>query len=164
MKKSLRRLQVVNKETQSLLLTFNRFHILFWGFCCWLWVKICLLGKVFQGFEEHLWLLYTFPSKQIHAQSRQWKPLKQQKIIHMETYSKINQGRCPTKKLFLNISQNSQENTCYIISFSIKLWAWGLQLIKVETLAQVLFCKFYEILKDTFFTGHLRVLLIFGRK
>ena len=32
------------------------------------------------------------------------------------------------KKVFLEISQNSQENTCARVSFSIKLQALGLQL------------------------------------
>ena len=35
LKKVLDMLQYVKKETQSPLLTFNRFHILFWGFCCY---------------------------------------------------------------------------------------------------------------------------------
>ena len=39
------------------------------------------------------------------------------------------------KKVILEISQNSQENTCARVSFLIKLQAWGLQLIKKETLA-----------------------------
>ena len=36
--------------------------------------------------------------------------------------------RCFVKKLFLEISHNSQENTCARVSFLIKLQAWGLQL------------------------------------
>ena len=32
------------------------------------------------------------------------------------------------KKLFLEISQNSQQNTCAKVSSLIKLQAWGLQL------------------------------------
>ena len=36
--------------------------------------------------------------------------------------------RCSIKKLFLEISQNSKENTCARVSFLIKLQAWGLQL------------------------------------
>ena len=36
--------------------------------------------------------------------------------------------RCSVKKMFLKISQNSQENTCARASFSIKLQASGLQL------------------------------------
>ena len=36
--------------------------------------------------------------------------------------------RCSVKKVFLEISQNSQENTCARISFLIKLQVWGLKL------------------------------------
>ena len=36
--------------------------------------------------------------------------------------------RCSVKKVFLNILQNSQENTCARASFSIKLQALWLQL------------------------------------
>ena len=32
--------------------------------------------------------------------------------------------RCSVKKVFLEISQNSQENTCARVSFLIKLQAW----------------------------------------
>ena len=46
-------------------------------------------------------------------------------------------------KLFIEISQNSQENTCTRVSFLIKLQAWGL--------AQVFCCEFCEISKNTFF-------------
>ena len=36
--------------------------------------------------------------------------------------------RCSVKKMFLEISQNLQENTCARLSFSIKLQASSLQL------------------------------------
>ena len=36
--------------------------------------------------------------------------------------------RCFVKKVFLEISQNSQENTCSRVSFLIKLQAKGLEL------------------------------------
>ena len=49
--------------------------------------------------------------------------------------------RCSVKKVVLEISQNSQENTCASVSF----------LIKTRTLAQVFSCEFCEISKDTFF-------------
>ena len=54
------------------------------------------------------------------------------------------------KKVFLEISQNSQENTCARVSFLIKLQASSLQFIKKETLAQVFSCEFCEISKNTF--------------
>ena len=51
--------------------------------------------------------------------------------------------------MFLEISQNSQENTCARVSFLIKLQAWGF--IKKKTLAQAFSCEFCEISKNTFF-------------
>ena len=36
--------------------------------------------------------------------------------------------RCSVKKMFLKISQNSQDNTRVAVSFLIKLQTWGLQL------------------------------------
>ena len=56
-----------------------------------------------------------------------------------------------SEKVFLEISQNLQENTCARVSFLIKL------LFKKETLALVLSCEFYEISKNTFFAEHIRV-------
>ena len=52
--------------------------------------------------------------------------------------------------MFLDISQNSQENTCVRVSFLIKLQAWG----RLQTLAQVFSFEFYEISKNTFFREH----------
>ena len=57
--------------------------------------------------------------------------------------------RCSVKTVFLEISQNSQENTCARVSFLIKLQA-ACNFIKKETLAQVFSCEFYEISKNTF--------------
>ena len=51
-------------------------------------------------------------------------------------------------ELFYKISQ---ENTCARVLFLIKLQASGLKFIKKETLAQVFFCEFCEIFKNTFF-------------
>ena len=57
---------------------------------------------------------------------------------------------CSVKKVFLEISQNSQENTCTRVSFLIKLQAWGLQLYLKKSLAQVFSCEFCGISKNTF--------------
>ena len=57
------------------------------------------------------------------------------------------------KKVFFEISQNSQENTCARVSFLIRLQVSNF--IKREALAQVFSCEFYEISKNTFFTEHL---------
>ena len=52
------------------------------------------------------------------------------------------------KKMFLKISQNSQESTCALVSFLTKLLAKACNFIK-ETLAQMFSCEFYEIAKNT---------------
>ena len=58
--------------------------------------------------------------------------------------------RYSVKKVFLEISQNSQENICARFSFLIKLQASDRQFYEKKTLAQVLSCEFYEIFKKTF--------------
>ena len=62
--------------------------------------------------------------------------------------------RCSVKKMFLEISHNSQENTCPRVSFLLKLQV--LAFIKKETLAHVLSCEFCKISKITLFTEQLR--------
>ena len=57
--------------------------------------------------------------------------------------------------MLLEISQNSQENTCARASFLIKLQAEPCNFIKKETLAQVFSCEFCEFSKNTSFTEHL---------
>ena len=58
--------------------------------------------------------------------------------------------RCSVKKVLLEISQNSQENTCAKASF----------FIRKETLAQVFSSEFCKILKNVFFYRNLRWLLL----
>ena len=60
------------------------------------------------------------------------------------------------EKVFLEVSQNSQENTCARVSFLIKLLDSAWNFIKKETLAQVSSCEFCEVSKNNFFTQHLR--------
>ena len=56
--------------------------------------------------------------------------------------------RCSVKKVFLEISQNSQESTCTRVCLLIKLQTWP---STVADLAQVISCEFCEISKSTFF-------------
>ena len=56
------------------------------------------------------------------------------------------------KKVFLEISQNLQENSCDRVSFLIKLQACNFT--EKETLSQVFSCELCEISKNAFFTGH----------
>ena len=67
-----------------------------------------------------------------------------------------NHQRCSIKKVFLEISKNSQENACARVSILIKLQALAsaCNFIKIETLAQVFSCEFCKISKNTFFTEH----------
>ena len=99
--------------------------------------------------------------------------------LHQQLLEVVAQ-RYSVKKVFLEMSKNSQENTCARVSFLIiRLWhrcfpvifakflrapflrehhLWWLLLnfIKKESLAQVLSCESCEISKNTFFTEHLR--------
>ena len=53
-------------------------------------------------------------------------------------------------KVFLEVLQNSHENTCARVSFQIKLPASGLQPYYKENLAHVFFGEFCEISKNIF--------------
>ena len=64
------------------------------------------------------------------------------------------------RKVFLEILQISQENTCARVSFLIKLLPEACNFIKNETLAQVFSCEFCVISNNTFFIEHLRWLLL----
>ena len=65
---------------------------------------------------------------------------------------------CSVKEVFLEISQNSQKNTCVRASFLIKLLAWGLKKRLWQRCFPVNFVKF---LRTLFFTEHLWWLLLF---
>ena len=60
------------------------------------------------------------------------------------------------QKMFLKISQNSQENTCVGVPSLIELQIQGLHFINKETSTQVFSCEFWEIFKNIFLTKHLR--------
>ena len=57
--------------------------------------------------------------------------------------------------MFLEISQNLQENICARVSFLIKLQVLAYNFIEKETLAHVFSYEFCEISKNTFFIEHL---------
>ena len=65
------------------------------------------------------------------------------------------------KKVFLEISQNSQENTCARVSFLMKLQVFNF--IKKETLAQAFPCELCEISKNTFLQNTSGRLLLYAR-
>ena len=67
-----------------------------------------------------------------------------------EHYPEAVSRRCSVKKVFLEISQNSQKNTCARVSFLIKLQTEACNFIKKATLGQVFSLEFCEIFKNTF--------------
>ena len=81
-----------------------------------------------------------------------WK--KGTKVIYRRnTYDQETEAdaqRCSVKKVFLEILQNSQENTCVRVSFWIKLQASVCNFIKKETLTQVFSFEFGKISENTF--------------
>ena len=124
--------------------------------------EICRSGVFISNFEYilHLYLvlllqplnMYIFAGWQ---SSLFYKNCKQySKIInrtHMgliSSYDRSTQQTCSLKKLFLKISQNSQENTCARVSFLMKLQAKAF--VTKETLEQDFSCEFCEIFKNTF--------------
>ena len=61
------------------------------------------------------------------------------------------------KKVFLKVSQNSNESTCTRVFFLIKLQASGLQLyLKKKLWHRFFFCELCETFKNTYFEEHLR--------
>ena len=67
---------------------------------------------------------------------------------------------CSVKKVFLEISQNSQENTCGRVSFLIKLQAPPATLLKKRLWHRCFPVNFAKFLRPPFFTEHLWWLLL----
>ena len=82
------------------------------------------------------------------------------KIIKKYGWSEEVALGCSVEKVALEISLNSQGNTCARVSFLIKLQVSACNFVKKETLAQVFSCEFCEFLRTPFLTEHLRWLLL----
>ena len=72
--------------------------------------------------------------------------------MQLNQFSEASTGGVLLKKVFLEISQNSQENNCARLSFLIELQAWDCK----ETLAEMFSSEMCKISKNIFFTEHLR--------
>ena len=71
--------------------------------------------------------------------------------------------KCSVKKVFLETSQNTQENTCARVSFLINLQAWGLRpatLWKKRLRRRCFPVNIVKFLRTPFLTEHLRWLLL----
>ena len=73
------------------------------------------------------------------------------KIIFLHT-AEAFAGRCSVKKVFLEIWQNSQENTCDTVSFSVKLQA----LLKKRLWRRCFSVNLAKFLRTAFLIEHLR--------
>ena len=72
-------------------------------------------------------------------------------LIHFtHLWTEKSSKRCSVKKVFLEISQNWQGNTCARVSCLINLQAEACNFIKKETLSQAFSSGFWEISKSTF--------------
>ena len=69
--------------------------------------------------------------------------------------------RCSVKKVFLEISQNSEENTCARVSFLIKLQARPATLLKKRLWHRCFPLKFATFLRTPFLTEHLQWPLLY---
>ena len=73
-------------------------------------------------------------------------------LLKSLTMFRSSHWRCSIKKMFLEISQNSQKTPVPESPFFSRK---ACNFIKKETLAQVFSCEFCEISKNKFFTEHL---------
>ena len=79
----------------------------------------------------------------------------------MITWTEAVVQMCSIKKVFLEISQNSQENACARVSFLVKLQAWRLQLYLKKRLRYRGFpVNFVKFLRTPFYIEHLWWLLL----
>ena len=82
-------------------------------------------------------------------------------IICYTRWEAVAQRRS-VKKVFLEMSQNSQENTCVTVSFLIKLQAESATLLKKRLWYRCFPVDLAKFLGTLFLTEHLRQLLLLG--
>ena len=84
-------------------------------------------------------------------------------VIHKYTnyINRSSHERYSVKKLFLEISQNPQENTCARDSFLIKLQAAGATLLKKRLWHRCFSMNFAKFSRKTFFIEHIWWLLLY---
>ena len=85
---------------------------------------------------------------QYYKMQRRNKFLKAPKRAKNSCLKKAVVQRCSVKKMYVEISQNSQKNTC------ARVWAEAYNFIKKEALTQVFSCEFFKISRNTFVTEH----------
>ena len=77
------------------------------------------------------------------------------KNLNWRSLYRSSHRRCSVRKVFLEIWQNSQENTCTRISLFNKVAGLRFATLLEKRLWHRCFPGFYEISKNTFFTEHI---------
>ena len=111
-----------------------------------------------QGVPWHSTLECGFSLKRVRDMTRtysQYKPIIYLKgsiklIWIKHPFGEAVAWKCSVKKMFIEISQYSQESTCASVSFLIKLQASAYDFIEEDTLAQVFSCEFRKNSRNKF--------------
>ena len=114
------------------------------------------------SFEDWYTKAVWFSKAKTIRDSNKWKQGESRKKVNR--YNSLPKEAviqwCSVKKVFLKRSQISREITCARASFLINLQL-ACNFIKKTDSAQVFYCEFRDIFKNTFFTEHLWWLLLY---
>ena len=112
-----------------------------------------MFERVWKGLSLQLYLFHALQSKKCEDKGYQYQSV--------QRFTEAVAQRCSVKKVFLEISQNSEENTCARISLLIKLQTFRPATSLKEILWHRCFLmNFAKFLRTPFFTEHLWWLLL----
>ena len=153
----------------------NRFYALSWCFHCWLCASKCRLGRCSKNLIKVHYVIKWFGHSEMLLLSQHqiccetelliWSLISGLKTEYPNILILTSEAvvqRCSVKKLFLETSQNSQENTCARSSFLISLLA-GLRpatLLNKRFWHRCFLVNFVKFLRTAFFVEHLRWLFL----
>ena len=113
--------------------------------------------KIWTILEENIWFLGLKLYQKIFHQwfvgGKMWRKL----FFYPFSQKSRTIGRFSIEKVFLEISQNSQENTCARVSFLIKLQA---EPARVQAWGRSFPVNFAKFLREPFLTEYLQWLLL----
>ena len=112
----------------------------------------------------HMWLQNTYIKDKFLASGILYTEavnIKDKFLASGILYTEAVTLSCSVRKVFLEILQNSQGNTCARVSSLIKLQAESCNFIKKETVAQVFSVNFAKLVGTPFLTEDLRRLLLY---
>ena len=112
--------------------------------------KVFFIGRLSTFRNEYLQerkILYDQDKKQLQPLIVFLKQLHHRVQFFQSGFTEVVAWRCSVKKMFLNILQNSQENTCARVSFLIKLQTSGFDSESTFWIQKVLFKKNNQLRK-----------------